>query len=471
MVCKNISICVLIAGEIDGSQFLNDIPSEDTNQADRPALSFHKRGKMKMEKDDRQLKESDKAETDHQAPEVYAVKRGASGWRLSRRDIMQAAAAAVAASILPEAGSAQQCSNGARPHYKRILSLAFSPSGKMFISGSEDGRIKIWSLPDGALLKTLQADYAYGNVTISPDGRLLASSSLDKTVKIWSFPDGALLKTLPGHTDYVRSVAISPNGQILVSGSDDKTIKIWSLPDGALLKTLQGHTSLISAIAISPNGQILATASYDNTIKIWALPDGVLLKTLQGTDIISSIAISPDGKTLVSSMYYSRYPFSIWALADGLLLNRIQSEYTSVSSIAISPDGRLLASGNINSVTIRSFPDGALLKTLKINGEIRSIAISPDGSLLASACDATTDFSIRLWTLPDGLPIEKCLMDVASSDSTAKAVQYKINDTVYTLPDGFPIPPGAVCTCNSVQGSYCPCVSTGGGYVTYYYPN
>jgi WD40 repeat protein len=111
-------------------------------------------------------------------------------------------------------------------------------------------------------------------VAISPDGRLLASGSADKSIKLWSLPEGVLLKTLTGHTDYVRAVAISPDGRLLASGSDDRAIKLWSLPDGALLKTLAGHTDYVYAVAISPDGRLLASGSGDKTVKLWSLPEG-----------------------------------------------------------------------------------------------------------------------------------------------------------------------------------------------------
>ena len=68
------------------------------------------------------------------------------------------------------------------------------------------------------------------SVAISPDGHTLVSASQDKTIKLWSLPDGALLKTLTGHTAWIDAVAISPDGRTLASGSYDKTIKLWPSP-------------------------------------------------------------------------------------------------------------------------------------------------------------------------------------------------------------------------------------------------
>jgi len=98
--------------------------------------------------------------------------------------------------------------------------------------------VVLWSLPDGARLKTLKDD-ALHPLAISPDGRLLVSLSADwgSPIKLWSLPGLALMKTLPGHSGEMTSVAISSDGRLLAAGSDDKTIKLWSLPDGKPLPT------------------------------------------------------------------------------------------------------------------------------------------------------------------------------------------------------------------------------------------
>ena len=67
------------------------------------------------------------------------------------------------------------------------------------------------------------------SVAFSPDGKLIVSGSLDRTLKIWDANSGQELQKLTGHTDLVLSVAFSPDGQRIVSGSADKTLKIWPI--------------------------------------------------------------------------------------------------------------------------------------------------------------------------------------------------------------------------------------------------
>src|SRR5438034_699390 len=59
-----------------------------------------------------------------------------------------------------------------------INSLAFSPEGKVLAAaGREDGRISLWEIPGGRLLRMLEqkASVRISGVSFSPDGKMLAS--------------------------------------------------------------------------------------------------------------------------------------------------------------------------------------------------------------------------------------------------------------------------------------------------------
>src|SRR4051794_27630976 len=64
-------------------------------------------------------------------------------------------------------------------------------------------------------------------VAFSPDGKILVSGSRDKTIKLWNARTGELQRTLSEHTADVYDVTFSPTGKLLASGSRDKTIKLW----------------------------------------------------------------------------------------------------------------------------------------------------------------------------------------------------------------------------------------------------
>ena len=166
-------------------------------------------------------------------------------------------------------------------HSGFVSFIHISPDGKLLASGGDDQTIKLWSLPDGILIKTLEGHKGLiSSLHISPDGKLLISGSFDKTIKLWSLPDGALIKTLEGHKSRIRSIQMSPDGKLLASGNWDNTTELWSLPDGALIKTLKGHKGPIFSIHISPDGKLLASTSKDKTIRLWSLTDGKFISFL-----------------------------------------------------------------------------------------------------------------------------------------------------------------------------------------------
>jgi WD40 repeat protein len=395
------------------------------------------------------------------------------------------------------------CADG-RAHKDAVGTLAISPDGKLLVSGSRDKTIKLWSLPDGALMKALQVkEDAF---VISPDWKLLAERK-DGTIDLRSLPDGELVKPLKGHRGYITSIAITPDGKLLVSRSTDKTIKLWSLPDGNLIKTLEGHRSYITSIAIAPDGKLLASGGYDKTIKLWSLPDGNLIKTLEGDEgAINSFVIYPDGKLLISR----GYGIKLWSLPDGSLMKTLR-----VHGPVISRDWKLMAEKVNKTIRLWSLPDGNLMKTLEVeDGTINFIAIVPDGKLLVSGSGVTGESkTIKLWSLPDGklvttryvgvgwtidftanaiapdgkllatgnsngsihlrrLPDGRdltCLIDLDVSPSNVEGSTYMVKNAVtgqtvtYTLPCGSPLPSGATCTCDCVPGSACRCVGDSGG--------
>src|SRR5262249_29946828 len=67
------------------------------------------------------------------------------------------------------------------------------------------------------------------SVKFTPNGKLIASASIDKTGKLWDVGTGKERATLSGHTGAVTSVAFSGDGATLASASDDKTVKLWRL--------------------------------------------------------------------------------------------------------------------------------------------------------------------------------------------------------------------------------------------------
>jgi WD40 repeat protein/ABC-type dipeptide/oligopeptide/nickel transport system ATPase subunit len=278
-------------------------------------------------------------------------------------------------------------------HIYGVKSIAFSPDGKTIASGSYDKTIKLWNLAGKELCTLKGHSYGVKSIAFSPDGKTIASGSYDKTIKLWNLT-GKNLCTLKGHSNRVMSIAFSPDGKIIASGSDDKTIKLWNL-SGKELCTLKGHSYGVKSIAFSPDGKIIASGSYDNTIKLWNL-DGKELNTLMGHRYgVLSVAFSPDGKTIASGSYDKM--IKLWSI-DGKELQTIVGHSNWVLSVTFSPDGKMLSSGSSdNTIKLWNLNDDKKLRMFKghINW-VRSVAFSLNGQSIISGSD---DNTIKLWNL------------------------------------------------------------------------
>jgi WD40 repeat protein/predicted AAA+ superfamily ATPase len=307
-------------------------------------------------------------------------------------------------------------------HTSWVISLTFSPDGRVFTSGSADSTVKLWNVETGQCLQTLQGhDNEVWSVAFSPDGQTLVSSSDDQTVKLWDISTGECLRTFQGHTSWVHSVAFSLDGQTLMSGSDDQTVKLWDVNTGECLKTFQGHHDGVRAITVSPNGQLLASSSEDQTVKLWDISTGECLKTFQGhSNEIYSVAFSPQGNLLASGSHDQTV--KLWDISTGECLKTFQGHSSWVYSVAFSPQGDMLASGSYDQTArLWNVHTSQCLRTFQgYTNQVLSVAFSPDGQTLASG---SHDSLVRLWNVSTG----QCLKTFQGHHAAVWSVAFSPN--------------------------------------------
>ncbi|MBR8827065.1 MAG: Hsp70 family protein [Gomphosphaeria aponina SAG 52.96 = DSM 107014] len=282
-----------------------------------------------------------------------------------------------------------------RGHSGAIKAIAFSPTGEIMASGSEDQTIKLWNLHTKTYPLTLQLHKkAITCLAFSPDKPLLATGSEDTSVILWHWKTGEALKTFTDHHEQIFSLTFSCDGQTLASGGWDNYINLRQVYQQSLPTRLPANSGGLAQIAFSLDGQTLVSCG-DKTVNVWNYKTPRLLHTkIIHLDLVTNIAISPDGQTLATSGGMQDQTIKLWHLSSGELLNTFSLK-SLTSTLTFSPGGDLLVSANGKNINFWEVETGKLHHTILAQGaNIICLAFSPDGEKLVSG---SADGIIKVW--------------------------------------------------------------------------
>ncbi|MBU3914465.1 caspase family protein, partial [bacterium] len=123
-------------------------------------------------------------------------------------------------------------------HNGVITELCWSPDGQLLASASGDKTIKLWNR-NGELVKTINVpsktpkkDYSISAIAFSPDGKMIVSgTNYEKDdILLWDI-NGKQIKSIPGNGIGVAEIMFTADGQYVISSVDD-FLKITNIKTG-----------------------------------------------------------------------------------------------------------------------------------------------------------------------------------------------------------------------------------------------
>lgn len=187
-----------------------------------------------------------------------------------------------------------------------------SQGNALAAAGGGSGSVKVWDTekwqpitslavprPEGARPDKTGSGKFVLSVAWSPDGKLLACGSMDGTIAVYDAVRMKFLHHLEGHHMPVRSMVFSPvDPHVLFTACDDCHIHIYDAKEKSLIGAMSGHASWVLSIDVSPDGMAVATGSSDRTVRLWDINTRASVQTMSNhSDQVWAVAFRPPGGT------------------------------------------------------------------------------------------------------------------------------------------------------------------------------
>jgi WD40 repeat protein len=281
--------------------------------------------------------------------------------------------------------------------------VAFAPGGKVLITGSGVGAVRLWPLQGGEPRKLL-ADLGKVNaVTVSPDGRRVAAAGANGAVGQWDAATGEAFPPCTGHKGEVLAVAYSPDGKLLASAGADQTVRLWRV--STLTELDQLHPPQTTrGLAFSRDSKSLLTAGDAGKVQVWDLDAGKELHAFEAhKGGVLALALSADAKALLTS---GRDTVRLWQLEKSKEIRSLPQTPGACGAIAMSPDGKLAAAGEGPVVRVWDVTEGKQLPLARGPlGAVTTVAASLSGKVLVTA---SLDGTVRVWDPDSTKELRQC---------------------------------------------------------------
>ena len=297
------------------------------------------------------------------------------------------------------------------------------------------------------------------SLAVDAGGRFAVTGSDDRTVRIWSVADGTLLRTIwipvgPANVGAVYAVAISPDGSTIAAGgytekqNNGTAIYLFDRESGNLVRRIADDLPNVTHfLTFSPDGCYLAaTLGGSNGLRVYDRNKNwcEAFRDDQYGDTSYDAAFARDGGLATSSFDGLIRSYRYDPNSDSPNFRRVGEPFAAPSGkhpwgVAYSPDGKLLAVGyhDVAAVDILS---GTTLervgghKPAGVNASIAGaidVAWSRDGqTLFAAGAVEDAPFRKLLFAWDRGGLGDEKRMTYCAADTASGVAPYRTSESL-----------------------------------------
>jgi WD40 repeat protein len=286
----------------------------------------------------------------------------------------------------------------------RINAVAITPDGRYALGGGADGRIRIYDLETGKIVRQINAHKdAVHALAISPDGRRVLSAGRDTVVRLWEIASGHSTGiSYSGCTMPVVCVAFTPKGDHVCAG-DAYGFRSWNVVGTPSARRFPpAPETPVVGLAVAPDNDRVYAAGTDRVIEysIAGTSEGRPLGPNLTDTRLTALDLAPEAGLLVLGC--SDGTLRLWDAQRGREIRRFEKHQGRVNSTQFSPDGKTVVSGGGNDdPTIRLWDVSSGSEIARFEGHAQAVTrvvfVGQGRRFLSGSLDRT----VRLWDVPN----------------------------------------------------------------------
>ncbi len=293
-------------------------------------------------------------------------------------------------------------------HKGAVNAIATADQGRLIVTASADGTLKVWAAATSSLQRTIELDDgpATALAAFGSDKRILTGHKsgavvlwdAEKAEKLAQFQHGEIAVTaLAALVDGNRFVATNAGGAIAL-------FDVRTPSSAPVAVEMQGAPPLVAQL-VSParSRASIALAGNDKLLRLWALDQargradgGRLIRSWRlGEATTTSLDTASHGWAVVTGDAEGNV--RLWSTANARGARTVKLHEGRVAAVAFGPGDWLVASaGEDGLVRLWDTRTGAQARTFKVGvGPLRTLAFSGDGQRVYVA---GADGSVRVWS-------------------------------------------------------------------------
>lgn len=157
-------------------------------------------------------------------------------------------------------------------HPAGINCCDLSSDGLVAVTGSPDGRFRLFDIRSGHVTYTSDSRDSITAVSLRQTGSAIAAGTANGTVLLWDSRTQTILNDTVLHENMVTSLDFHPSKPLLLTASEDGHIGVCDGDTRSLIFTLQCHTAAVRNVAWSVDGKVFSSVGEDNRIVLWDEP-------------------------------------------------------------------------------------------------------------------------------------------------------------------------------------------------------